>query len=306
MNIVPYLIRGLATGGQFALVAIGYTMVYGILKLINFAHGDLFMVSGMIMIYMAASFPTMPIWCSMLIMAILTVFIGFLIEKCAYAPLRQAPRMSVMISAIGVSLKILTVVIAATIVGINATALSAVLGTVGLTIGLALQGSLSNFTGGLMILFFQPFKVGDFIDNHTDSGTVREIGIFYTTLDTSDNKRITVPNGVLSNATIVNYSAEKNRRVDMKFSVDYSADIDKVVEILLAVAAADNRILKEPAPFAVLSEHGESALIFTMRVWCASDNYWNVYYYLCAEVKKALDAAGIDIPFNQLNVRLSR
>ena len=103
MNIVPYLIRGLATGGQFALVAIGYTMVYGILKLINFAHGDLFMVSGMIMIYMAASFPTMPIWCSMLIMVILTVFIGFLIEKCAYAPLRQAPRMSVMISAIGVS-----------------------------------------------------------------------------------------------------------------------------------------------------------------------------------------------------------
>lgn len=103
MNIVPYLIRGLATGGQFALVAIGYTMVYGILKLINFAHGDLFMVSGMIMIYMAASFPTMPIWCSMLIMVILTVFIGFLIEKSAYAPLRQAPRMSVMISAIGVS-----------------------------------------------------------------------------------------------------------------------------------------------------------------------------------------------------------
>ena len=103
MNILPYLIRGLATGGQFALVAIGYTMVYGILKLINFAHGDLFMVSGIILIYMAASFPTMPIWISILIMIALTVFIGFLIEKCAYAPLRQAPRMSVMISAIGVS-----------------------------------------------------------------------------------------------------------------------------------------------------------------------------------------------------------
>lgn len=103
MNLVPYLIRGLATGGQFALVAIGYTMVYGILKLINFAHGDLFMVSGIMLIYIAASFPTMPIWCSILIMIVLTVFIGFLIEKCAYTPLRQAPRMSVMISAIGVS-----------------------------------------------------------------------------------------------------------------------------------------------------------------------------------------------------------
>lgn len=103
MNILPYLIRGLATGGQFALVAIGYTMVYGILKLINFAHGDLFMVSGILLIYIVATFPAMPIWISLLIMIALTVIIGFLIEKCAYSPLRQAPRMSVMISAIGVS-----------------------------------------------------------------------------------------------------------------------------------------------------------------------------------------------------------
>lgn len=103
MNILPYLIRGLATGGQFALVAIGYTMVYGILKLINFAHGDLFMVSGILLIYIVASFPAMPIWVSLLIMIILTVLIGFFIEKCAYSPLRQAPRMSIMISAIGVS-----------------------------------------------------------------------------------------------------------------------------------------------------------------------------------------------------------
>jgi len=103
MNLVPYLIRGLATGGQFALVAIGYTMVYGILKLINFAHGDMFMVSGIILIYLVASFPAMPIGFSIFIMIVLTVIIGFLIEKCAYSPLRQAPRMSVMISAIGVS-----------------------------------------------------------------------------------------------------------------------------------------------------------------------------------------------------------
>ena len=103
MNLIPYLIRGLATGGQFALVAIGYTMVYGILKLINFAHGDLFMLSGIMMIYLAASFPTMPMWVTILIMIALTVFVGFAIEKCAYSPLRTAPRMSVMISAIGVS-----------------------------------------------------------------------------------------------------------------------------------------------------------------------------------------------------------
>ena len=103
MNLPPYLIRGLATGGQFALVAIGYTMVYGILKLINFAHGDLFMLSGIMMIYLAAAFPTMPMWVTILLMIALTVFVGFAIEKCAYSPLRTAPRMSVMISAIGVS-----------------------------------------------------------------------------------------------------------------------------------------------------------------------------------------------------------
>ena len=103
MNLTPYLIRGLATGGQFALVAIGYTMVYGILKLINFAHGDLFMLSGIMMIYLAAAFPTMPMWVTILLMIALTVFVGFAIEKCAYSPLRTAPRMSVMISAIGVS-----------------------------------------------------------------------------------------------------------------------------------------------------------------------------------------------------------
>ena len=103
MNLTPYLIRGLATGGQFALVAIGYTMVYGILKLINFAHGDLFMLSGIVMIYLAAAFPTMPMWVTILLMIALTVFVGFAIEKCAYSPLRTAPRMSVMISAIGVS-----------------------------------------------------------------------------------------------------------------------------------------------------------------------------------------------------------
>ena len=103
MNIFPYLIRGLATGGQFALVAIGYTMVYGILRLINFAHGDMFMVSGIILIYLVANFPTLPLWLAIILMIVLTVILGFLIEKCAYSPLRQAPRMSVMISAIGVS-----------------------------------------------------------------------------------------------------------------------------------------------------------------------------------------------------------
>ena len=208
-------------------------------------------------------------------------------------------------SFINIALKVLVVVFAATIVGFDVTALSAVLATAGVTAGLALQGSLSNLTGGLMILFFRPFKVGDFIDTHSDSGVVREIGIFYTTLTTPDNKRITVPNGLLSNATVVNYSAEETRRVDMEFTVAYGTDIDKVNKVLLTVAGANDKILKDPAPFAALLRQGDSALVFVLRSWCKNSDYWNVYFYLEENMTKAFTAMGIEIPFNQLDVHIA-
>ena len=208
-------------------------------------------------------------------------------------------------SFISISLKILVVVIAATIVGFDVTALSAVLATAGVTAGLALQGSLSNLTGGLMILFFRPFKVGDFIDTHSDSGTVSEIGIFYTTLVTGDNKTITVPNGLLSNATVVNYSTKGTRRVDMEFTASYNSDIDMVNKVMLTVAGANPKILKDPAPFAALIRQDSSALVFVLRVWCNSPDYWNVYFYLEESMKKAFDIKGIEIPFSQLDVHIS-
>lgn len=209
-------------------------------------------------------------------------------------------------SFISISLKILIIVIAATIVGIDVTALSAVLATAGVTVGLALQGSLSNLTGGLMILFFRPFKVGDYIDNHTDSGTVREIGIFYTTLTTPDNKRITIPNGLLSNATVVNASAEATRRVDMEFSVAYNSDIDKVIKVMRTVTEANDKVLKDPAPFVALLRQDASALVFVVRAWVESADYWNVYFYLGENMKKAFDAMGIEIPYNQLDVHFDK
>ena len=209
-------------------------------------------------------------------------------------------------SFLNIGLKILVVVVAATIVGIDVTALSAVLATAGVTVGLALQGSLSNLTGGLMILFFRPFKVGDFIDNHTDSGTVREIGIFYTTLTTPDNKRITIPNGLLSNATVVNASAEPTRRVDMEFSVAYTSDIDKVLKVMRTVTEANGKVLKDPAPFVALLRQDASALVFVVRAWVDAPNYWDVYFYLGENMKKAFDAMGIEIPFNQLDVHFDK
>lgn len=213
---------------------------------------------------------------------------------------------SFIASFINIALKILVVVIAATIVGIDVTALSAVIATFGVTVGLALQGSLSNLVGGLMILFFRPFKVGDFIDNHSDSGTVREIGIFYTTLVTPDNKRITIPNGLLSNATVVNASAESTRRVDMEFSVAYNSDIDKVLKVMRTVTEANSKVLKDPAPFVALLRQDASALVFVVRAWVDSANYWDIYFYLCENMKKAFDTTGIEIPFDQLDVHFDK
>ena len=213
---------------------------------------------------------------------------------------------SFLASLIGITLKILVVVVAATIVGFDVTALSAVIATFGVTAGLALQGSLSNLTGGIMILIFRPFKVGDYIDNHSDSGTVKEIGIFYTTLVTPDNKTITVPNGLLSNATVVNYSTNDTRRVDIEFSVAYTSDIDKVAKVMLTVAGANDQILKDPAPFASLLRQDASALVFVMRAWCNRSDYWNVYFALQENMKKAFDAVGIEIPFNQLDVHFDK
>ena len=213
---------------------------------------------------------------------------------------------SFLASLISISLKIIIVVIAATIVGFDVTALSAVIATFGVTAGLALQGSLSNLTGGIMILIFRPFKIGDYIDNHTDSGTVSEIGIFYTTLVTPDNKTITVPNGLLSNATVVNYSTKETRRVDLEFSVAYTSDIDKVTKVMLTVANANDQILKDPAPFASLLRQDERSLVFVVRAWCNSSDYWNVYFSLEENMKKAFDAVGIEIPFNQLDVHFDK
>lgn len=213
---------------------------------------------------------------------------------------------SFLASLISIVLKILVVVIAATIVGFDVTALSAVIATFGVTAGLALQGSLSNLTGGIMLLIFHPFKVGDYIDNHTDSGTVSSIGIFYTTLITPDNKTITVPNGLLSNATVINYSTKDTRRVDLEFAVAYDSDIDKVNKVMLTVANANEAVLNDPAPFTALIRQEESALVFVMRVWCNSSDYWKVYFALEENMKKAFDAVGIKIPYNQLDVHFDK
>jgi small conductance mechanosensitive channel len=189
-------------------------------------------------------------------------------------------------------------------VGIATTSFVAILGAAGLAIGLALQGSLANFAGGVLILLFKPFKVGDYIEAQGYSGTVNEIQIFNTILKSLDNKTIIIPNGNLSNDCITNYSTEPLRRVDFVFGIGYEDDIKKAKEVLLTIIKSDSRVLKEPEPFVSIGELGDSSVNFTVRVWCNKEAYWDVYFDMFEKVKLEFDKQGISIPFPQRDVHL--
>ena len=207
-------------------------------------------------------------------------------------------------SILNILLKGIVLLTAITELGIPMTSIVAVLGSAGLALGLALQGGLSNIAGGVMIMLFKPFKVGDFIDTHEDSGTVKEINIFHTVLSTYDNKIIVIPNGELSNKTIVNYSTMKKRLLDLEFSVDYRSDIDKVKEILTTIASDCKYRVKEDDILVALKEHAESSLKFTFRIWVLKDDYWTAKFEILETVKKTFDKENIEIPYQKLDVNL--
>jgi small conductance mechanosensitive channel len=201
-------------------------------------------------------------------------------------------------------LKALLIISVASMVGIETTAFIAVLGAAGLAIGLALQGSLANFAGGVLILILRPFKVGDFIDSSGGMGTVREIGIFHTVMTTGDNKTIIIPNGPISNSAITNFSTQTTRRVDIVFGIGYDDDLRNAKEILAGLIDSDERIHKDPAPMIVISALGESSVDITTRSWVDAANYWPVLFALTENTKLAFDAAGISIPYPQSDVHI--
>ncbi len=200
--------------------------------------------------------------------------------------------------------RILIIVMICGILNVPTASLIAVISSIGVTIGLALQGGLSNIAGGIMILLFRPFRVGDWITSDSHSGSVLDIGLFYTTLRTGDNVRVVIPNGVLTGATIMNYSMEELRRADLVFTVSYDSDIDQVKKVLLDTAAAHEKALSDPAPAVVLSNHLDSALEFTLRVWAKAGDYGTVLFDLKENVKHAFDEAGINIPYPQMDVHV--
>jgi small conductance mechanosensitive channel len=188
--------------------------------------------------------------------------------------------------------------------GVQTTSFIAVLGAAGLAVGLALQGSLSNFASGVLIILFRPFKVGDFVEAGGVMGVVDEIGILTTNMHSVDNKGIIVPNSQIMSAHIVNYSANETRRCDMVFGISYSDDIDKAKAILTDIIEKDARCLKDPAPQIVVSELGDSSVNFAVRPWVKGSDYWGVFFDTHEAVKKRFDAEGVSIPFPQRDVHL--
>ena len=188
--------------------------------------------------------------------------------------------------------------------GIQTASFIAVVGAAGLAIGLALQGSLSNFAAGILMIIFRPFKVGDYIEGAGVAGTVEAIQIFTTQLKTPDNKTVIIPNSKISSDNIVNYSTKGTRRVELVFGIAYDDDIDKARQIIMDIIEKDERVFKDPEPIVVLSELADSSVNLTMRAWSKSGDHWNIFFDTTEKVKKAFDAQGITIPFPQRDVHI--
>ncbi len=209
-----------------------------------------------------------------------------------------------LVQLVGITLKVLLAISVVTMIGVQMTSFIALLGAAGLAFGMALSGTLQNFAGGVMLLILKPFKVDDYIEAQGFAGTVMEIQIFHTVLNTPDKKRIIIPNGGLSAGSMINYSAEPIRRVNWDFAVAYSEDIDKVKQTVIDVVSADERVLKDPVPFVAVASLGDSSVNLTVRAWVNSPDYWSVFFKMNEAVKNEFDAKGISIPFPQQDVHL--
>lgn len=205
-------------------------------------------------------------------------------------------------SLVNISLTILLIIVIVGQLGIETTSFAALLASAGVAIGMALSGNLQNFAGGLMVLLFKPYKVGDWIENQSVAGTVKEIQIFHTILTTADNKVIYIPNGALSNNIVTNYSDQVNRRVEWVIGVDYGEDYNKVEQVIRGILAHEKRLLDTPEPFIALHALAASSVNIVVRVWVKTEDYWGVYFDVNKQIYETFNAQGINFPFPQLTV----
>lgn len=203
-------------------------------------------------------------------------------------------------------LKALVIITVVSILGVPMSTLAALIATAGLAVGLALQGSLANIAGSFIIICTHLYRIGDYISVNGCEGNVNDINLFHTIISTADNKRVVIPNSLISNASLTDYSALPTRRVDIKCSVAYETDIDCVKKALLSCAMQNELVLSDPAPVVYLTECADSSIDFTLRVWCKTEDYWTVHFALTESTKRALDENGITVPFPQLDVHLDR
>ncbi len=211
---------------------------------------------------------------------------------------------SFMKSVVSIGLKILLVIVVASILGVPMASMITIIGSCGLAVGLALQGSLSNIAGGFIIAVMKPFKVGDFISSGQYSGTVKSINIFYTKIITSDNSMVLIPNSEISNTAITDCNAFDTRKLILDISVDYSADAQTVKNLLMKAAQDNELVLDTPECEAVLINYGDSALDFQLRAWCKSEDYWQTKFALLEQIKELLDSHSIGIPYPQMDVHI--
>ena len=209
-------------------------------------------------------------------------------------------------NVMNVTLKTVLIIIILQYIGVNLTGLTTIVASAGVALSLALKGSLANLAGGVIILVARPFNVGDFIETTEHSGVVEKISIFYTYLVTFDNKQILIPNGILTDGSIVNYSSKEIRRVDITFSVSYEEDVIRVKNVLINILKNNELVLEEPEFFVGISMHGDSAINFIVKAWCKTEDYWTVYYYLLETVKIKFDEEGISIPYPQMDLHVKK
>lgn len=249
---------------------------------------------------------------SKLLIAIIVFFIGrWLVRKCCRLVVRimekkqvEASLFSFIRSLVNITLNFLFVIILISILGIETSSFIALFASAGVAVGMALSGTLQNFAGGVMILLFKPFKVGDFIEAQGQSGTVKEIQIFNTIVATADNKIIIIPNGGLSTGIMKNYSKEENRRVDWEFGIGYGDSYDKAKMVITKLIESDSRILKDPAYFIALTSLGESSVNIVVRAWVKAPDYWGVFFDMNEKVYKTFAEENLSIPFPQMDVHL--
>ena len=249
-----------------------------------------------------------------LLFAGLILIIGFACIKAFVKFLRKSKMASKMdrtvasffFNFVSIGLKVIVVVSAIGVMGVPMASVVTVLATAGAAVGLAMQGSLSNLAGGLMLLIFKPFRVDDFVEAQGVSGTVEEITIMYTVLCTPDNKSVTLPNGALMNSTITNYSKKDLRRVDIPVEVACDEDIDRVRDLLSSLAASHSLVLEQPALVVRYTGRTADGLSFVVRAWAKKEDYWTVNFDLNATIKKAFDMAGIEVPYKQMDVRIRK